>query len=132
MNLAFSGIDDLNRVAVTLKAAGVRAQVQGDRLTRSAAFAVQANAMVIAPVDTGTLRQSITVEFHGGLLAGGLVAVVAPQVSYGYFVEFGTSRQAPQAFMGPSLDRVTPAYVAAIAALSDPFGGGVISGGFRG
>jgi HK97 gp10 family phage protein len=133
MRVDFEGIDDLNQVAAELRASSVRAEVDGIRALRAAAFAVQANAMLIVPVDTGTLRSSISVEFFGGLTSGGwMIAEIGPETHYGKYVEFGTSRQAPQAFMGPSLDRIAPVFVAAIAAMSDPFRGGVSSGGFSG
>lgn len=133
MRVDFEGIGELNQVAAELRASSASAEYDGMKALRSAAYAIQANAMLIVPVDTGTLRASISVSFHGGISAGGwITAEIGPEVHYGRYVEWGTSRQAPQAFMGPSLDRIAPVYVAAIEAMSDPFRGGVSGGGFRG
>ena len=42
---------------------------------------------------------------------------VGPTADYGRFVEYGTSRMAPQAFMGPSFDRNAALYVQACEAI---------------
>lgn len=51
-----------------------------------------------APRDTGQLAASIGADVDG------LAADVGPTVPYAPFVEYGTSRQAPQPFAGQSLD----------------------------
>lgn len=49
-----------------------------------------------APVDTGTLKASIS-ETDDGVSVG---------VDYGAYVEYGTSDTAPQPFVAPSADRI--------------------------
>jgi HK97 gp10 family phage protein len=49
-----------------------------------------------APVDTGALRESIQATSDG----------VQVGVRYGAYVEYGTSRTAPQPFTGPSVARL--------------------------
>jgi HK97 gp10 family phage protein len=74
-----------------------------DVAVRNTALDVERDAKILAPVDTGNLRSSIG---HTASSATGVsTAEVGPTAEYGAFVEFGTSRQAPQAYLGPALDR---------------------------
>jgi HK97 gp10 family phage protein len=61
----------------------------------------RAEARRLAPVETGALRDSIVsaVEGHGTEVA----AIVAANIEYAHFVEFGTGRQAPQPFLRRAL-----------------------------
>ena len=105
------GFDDLNRLAADLTKAGLRAQLKATVLVAKAAHDVEAVAKSFCPVDTGFLRSSIGVDLQGAS------AVIGPTAEYGPYVEFGTSRQAPAAFMGPALDRVSPSFVEAVESL---------------
>jgi len=70
------------------------------------------DAKNFAPVDTGALRKSIRTEKKGKLqvsvVAGG-GGVINPktgrEVDYAGYVEFGTSRMAPQPYMQPALEK---------------------------
>lgn len=104
-------VSEVNQVAVELIQAGVLAAGQASQVVRKTALDVEATAKQFAPVDTGNLRSSIGVDLIG---IGQLVAEIGPTADYGAHVEFGTSRQAPAAYMGPALDRHTPAFVAAL------------------
>ena len=53
---------------------------------------LQNELILIAPVDTGRLRNSIRVTFKGNTL-------IITMVDYGMFVEFGTNRQRPNPFI---------------------------------
>jgi HK97 gp10 family phage protein len=75
------------------------------------------DAQAFAPVDTGNLRNSIGVDFDSDRL--GFEA--GPTASYAPYLEWGTSRMGPHAFMGPAFDRNVPAFIAASEEL-----GGVI------
>jgi HK97 gp10 family phage protein len=108
-----SGYDDLNRVAADLTKAAARAQYRAPLVVAKAAHDVEAISKSFCPVDTGFLRSSIGVDLD----LFSVRAVVGPTAEYGPYVEFGTSRQAPAAFMGPALDRVAPGFVQAIEAL---------------
>lgn len=109
----------LNRLGVDL---GQAAAKVGDRVRtvlRKSALDVEANAKAFAPVDTGTLRSSIGhSDLRAMSQAGALEVEIGPTVSYGHYVEFGTSRMGPAAYMGPALDRVAPSFVAAIEAVA--------------
>lgn len=79
------------------------------------AFQLQRQAKVNAPVDTGALMNSISVTFKGNGYVSS--AVVAPTVDYASYVEEGTSRMAPQPYMGPAADVIEPVFVAAMEKL---------------
>lgn len=82
-------------------------------VVRKVAFDTEADAKRLAPVDTGNLRNSITTAVTGD----GLTAAVVATASYAPFVELGTSRMAPQPFMGPATDRNKEAFYDAMAQL---------------
>ena len=71
--------------------------------------AIQADAKIGAPVDTGFLRTSITWE-----LENPLEGEVGPEAHYGRYVEEGTSRMAPQPYLVPAGDRHLPGFEEAI------------------
>ena len=65
------------------------------------------DSKMLAPVDTGNLRNSIGSDITEA--AGSIEAEVGPTADYGYYVEYGTSRnQNPQPFMGPAYDKNQP------------------------
>lgn len=54
-------------------------------------------AKSVCPVDTGTLRESISAECDGNR------AEISANTDYASYVEFGTSQMAPQPYLVPSL-----------------------------
>ena len=108
-----SGLDELNSIAADLRKAGFLAQWRAGQVVAKAALDVEAAAKGFCPVDTGFLRSSIGVDLDMAAAS----AVIGPTAEYGAFVEFGTSRMAPAAYMGPALDRVSPSFAAAIEQL---------------
>lgn len=101
---------ELNKLAVDLGRAG---QVAGERASvavRKSAARIEGEAKMFAPVRHGLLRNSIGTDLD----SDGLGAHVGPSANYGVFVELGTSRMAPRAFMGPAFDRAQPDFVAAL------------------
>ncbi len=103
---------ELNSLAVRLEGAGSRAVPRTNIVVRKTAMDIEANAKQIAPVDTGNLKNSISHTIGGD--STGIEAVIGPTAAYGVHLEFGTSRIAPRAFMGPSLDRYSGAFAAAM------------------
>jgi HK97 gp10 family phage protein len=101
-------------IAKAAKTTGARAQA----VVRKTAIDIEGTAKQIAPVDTGNLKGSIG---HSDLRtvgrSGSLVVEIGPTASYGVFLEQGTSRMAPQPFMGPAADRHTPGFHQAMAQL---------------
>lgn len=88
-------------------------------VVRKTAKDIEANAKQIVPVDLGNLKNSIGTSDLRAMGTGGVIgAEVIAASNYASYVEFGTSRQAPQAFMGPSLDRFSPAFEVAMAQIA--------------
>lgn len=108
-------VSELNTLAATIDSGDDRVRRQAELIIKKTEGAVIADAQAFAPVDTGNLRSSIT----GSILADGLEVEVGPTAAYGRYVEEGTSRMAPRAFMGPAFDRAQPGFVAAVEALGD-------------
>jgi HK97 gp10 family phage protein len=97
------------------------ARKQVRNVVRKSTFETQARGRVRAPYKTGALTESISVDFIGSNrdVAQG---ETGPEVNYGWFVENGTERQAPQPYMGPAADEVEPTFYAALEAI-DPMAG---------
>lgn len=96
-------VTGLNSITGSLLAADATVSAQAGRLVRETAADVTATAKQFAPVRTGNLRRSITMQVDN--IPGGIEAAVGTNVDYGPHVENGTSRMAPQSFLGPALDR---------------------------
>lgn len=73
------------------------------------AYLVSETAKSLCPVDTGELRDSISVSSDGN------IATVSTNTDYAAFVEFGTSKMSPQAYLVPSLISNGQAVVSLIA-----------------
>jgi len=101
---------ELNRLAVDFGSLPLRAAGRVRTAVAAAGLKLAIDAKAAAPVDTGFLRGSIGVDTD----PDGLGVVVGPTAEYGPYVEFGTSRMAPRAFMSPAFDRVAPGFVAAV------------------
>lgn len=107
-------VSEINKVAIDLRGAGLRAQLAAPKVVAKAGYDTEATAKGICPVDTGNLRNSIGTD----ITDGGYAAEVGPKASYAPFVEYGTSRMAPQAFMGPAFDRHSGEFVDALSQLA--------------
>lgn len=110
-------VSELNSLAVSLESASGQVGHRASQVIRKTAADIEATAKQFAPVDTGALRNSIGHDITGDGRFGQVEAEIGPTVEYGAYVEFGTSRQAPAAYMGPALDRHTPGFVAALEQL---------------
>ena len=96
-------LSQLNALIVDMEAAPRELEGLVRVAVQKTAADIKADAQAFAPVDTGFLRGSITYETH--VRAGGVDAEIGPTAEYGEFVELGTARMAPQAYMGPAFDR---------------------------
>jgi HK97 gp10 family phage protein len=88
-----------------------RAVPTASRAVAKTAHDIEATAKRLAPVDTGNLRNSISSDI------GVLSAEIGPTAEYGGYVEEGTSRMAPQPYMGPAADQHFPELDKALDAL---------------
>ncbi|MBA2952114.1 hypothetical protein GON03_19045 [Nocardioides sp. MAH-18] len=82
---------------------------------RRTAHAIEAGAQALAPVDTGTLRASISTTLSGDGRSGAMSAEIGPTVDYGIYQEYGTSTQPGTPFLGPAYDRQIDGYTRALA-----------------
>lgn len=113
------GVDQLNRLAADLGDAGRDALPLARLAVQKTAADIKTDAQTFAPVDTGNLKSSISYETRE--LAGSVLGEVGPTAAYGAYVEYGTSTQAPQAYMGPAFDRRAPMLEEALAQIADRF-----------
>ena len=85
-------------------------------VARKTAKDIEATAKTLAPVDTGNLKGSIvTRDLRAVGTSGTVAAEVRAKANGAEFVELGTSRMAPQPFMGPAAGKHSPACAAAMA-----------------
>lgn len=82
-------------------------------IVRKAANDIKAQAQTMVPVDTGNLKNSITVDAAPGAQR----ATVGTAVEYAPYVEYGTRHMAAQAFLMPAANRVRPSFIAAMKQL---------------
>lgn len=120
-----AAIAALNTIAVELDTSGPRVARRADVIVVKTAHDIEGYSKQIAPVDTGAMRSSIGTDItrHASGPGYGVSAEIGPTVEYAGYVEYGTERQAPQAFMGPSLDRYSPGFIAALLDAADPLDG---------
>ncbi len=110
---------DVHRLVATLDTAGARAGARASAVVRATAARVEAQAKAFAPVDTGKLRNSIGTDLTGDGRSNAVEAQVGPTAAYGAFVELGTSRMGPQAYLGPAFDRAQPGFIAALEQVAE-------------
>lgn len=104
---------ELQVLKVDLEDSGVTAEEKAGAAVEKTAADIEADGKVFAPVDTGHLVGSISSDVDG------LSAEVGPTAEYGAYVEDGTSRAAPQPYMGPAADRRFPQFEDAIAQIGE-------------
>lgn len=114
----FEGIDELNTVAASLERAEERVGKDAAKVVRNSAEQVKRWGRSFVPVASGATRRSIDADFIGDGRNRTMQAVIGPTTRYAGFIEWGTARMAPSAYMGPALDRVAPEFVAALDRLT--------------
>lgn len=113
MRISFD-VQGLAQFTGTLEQAVGRVEGLAGQVVRKTAHDVQADAQTRAPVDTGALRSSIRAAPRGPL-----AAEVSPSVNYSHYVEFGTSRMAPQPYLLPALDAKTGPFITAMERVAE-------------
>lgn len=109
ITLRVRGSAELRRALERLRGAE-RRRAQQDGL-EAGARVVETYAKLAAPVDTGTLRNSIMLDEVTPERA-----ILGPHVDYAEHVEFGTSRMAAQPYLRPAVDEHEREIVGAIEA----------------
>ncbi|MEJ7901849.1 MAG: HK97-gp10 family putative phage morphogenesis protein [Thermomicrobiales bacterium] len=94
-----------------LPAAASRVRSELPAVVGRTALDIEAREKGYAAVDTGEMRAGIY-SVHGGLSA-----TVSAPVEHSLYVEYGTSRMAPQPFIRPAVEAGAPAFQAAVAEL---------------
>lgn len=108
------------RLAQELHAASRRVGADMAAVIRKGAMDIQRDAKILAPVDTGNLRSSISTDYTGDGRHGTMTAEIGPTAHYGIYLEFGTSKMRAQPFLFPATDRNEPGILAAMAHVADP------------
>lgn len=108
---------ELRALARDLRALSVDARRRAGTAVIKAVADTKRDAKILAPVDTGTLRASITGTTTRNV--AGAVGEVGPTVDYGIYVELGTSRAPGQPFLGPAFDRNAPLFEQALRGIGE-------------
>jgi len=109
---------EVRRLAASLANVGARTGILAQGAVRKTAKDIEATAKSKVPVDTGNLKGSIgTSDLRRVGQSGNLSVEIGPTAEYGEFVEFGTSRMAPQPYMGPAADIHLPLFEQAVTQL---------------
>ena len=87
---------------------------------RKGAADIQRDAKILAPVDTGNLRNSISTTITGDGRTNRMSAEIGPTANYGIYLEFGTSKMRAQPYLFPATDRHEPAILAAMEQVANP------------
>jgi HK97 gp10 family phage protein len=108
-------------LAVDLASESGAIGAKASKVLRRSALAIERDAKVMVPVDTGFLKNSITTDLEGDGRFMGMAAEIGPTANYGGYVEYGTSRMSPQPYMGPAFDKNKDGFERGIADISDDF-----------
>ncbi|MBM0237736.1 HK97 gp10 family phage protein [Micromonospora sp. ATA32] len=119
-DIQVDGLAQWEPIEAKLRTASGRIGAKGSAVVRRSTLAGEAIAKQLAAVDTGFMKSAVTHEFRGDGRFGAMEGEWGDEASYAPYVEGGTSRMAAQPFIGPSLDAVTPGFLAATEAISDP------------
>lgn len=96
-------VKGVDRMVRQLAIKGKQARTATDRQLELSSLRIERNAKVNAPVDTGTLKNTIFSAKAGNLT----YKITAPQ-HYAIFVEKGTRKMNAQPFLKPAIDAERP------------------------
>lgn len=111
---------EVGKLAGDFARAGVRTVRDGQKLVRDSAQQLASDGKDRAPKRTGRLSRSIDYD-----MVGLLEAEVGPTVFYAHYPEFGTSKMAPEPYMGPATD----AFEGPFAGTCEKLGADILEGG---
>lgn len=99
-------VQGLNELTVSLASAPARVKAGAAERVGQVLDNIVSTAQSIVAVQSGELQGSISRdEVAQGF--GSVTGEAGPTARHGRFVEWGTYKDAPQAFMGPAMDRHT-------------------------
>ncbi|MEU4410762.1 HK97-gp10 family putative phage morphogenesis protein [Streptosporangium sp. NPDC023963] len=104
---------EIARLEVVFDTASAKAEQMTKAAVQKTGLDVVAGAQALVPVDTGNLKNSIGVDFDLDEFGFTVVATA----NYAAFVELGTSRMAPQPYMGPAFEAAVEPFVKAIESI---------------
>lgn len=116
--------DDLHRLAVDLASAATEAQAGVRAVVQKGALNVKTDAQRFAAGLAHAPHYPRSITFDTKVTAAGVEAEIGPdksrtQGALGNILEYGTSKNAPVAHLGPALDREGPRFEKAMADLVD-------------
>ncbi|MDQ0756077.1 HK97-gp10 family putative phage morphogenesis protein [Arthrobacter sp. B3I4] len=112
------GAEALRKLSADIAKAAATTEARAQVVVRKTAYDIERTAKNLVPVDTGNLKGSIGHSDARSVGRSGTLAIeIGPTANYGVFVEQGTSRMAPQPFMGPAADTHEPAFTQAMQQL---------------
>lgn len=106
-------INDFAKFAADLARAAVGLDESAEAAVERVSKAAHATAYRLAPVDSGDLRRGLRTRRVKNR------AVVEVTNFYATFQEFGTTRMAPNPFIGPAFDRHAPELVREVEVIRD-------------
>lgn len=110
MHLDVSELHDLERDLVK---GAAKVEAAAPLIVKKTALDIEADGKINAPVDTGTLQNSISSDING------LTAEIGPSTEYEGYVEYGTSKMAAQPYMGPAAEKNTPPFEKALGKVAE-------------
>lgn len=116
MGITFDA-SDFARLSAALSDRAKGTSQQAATLVRATAKGIEASAKSSAPVRTGNLKNSIKTSDLRATTGANPEAVVSAGAEYAAYVELGTSRMAPQPYMGPAAEKHAPAFISGIEKL---------------
>lgn len=108
---------EISKLASDLNGAGRRAEIRAKTVVKRTGNTVVREAQRVVPVDTGALKNSLHVDFA----PDGLGFEAGSELGYSGWVEFGTTRMAPQPYLVPSFEAQVAAAMPAFTAATDPW-----------
>lgn len=106
---------EVKRLAFDLSRAPERTRRMAGRVVRRTVSAIERDSKLLAPVDTGFLKNSISSDVD----EAGLSGEVGPTANYGGYVEEGTSRMSPQPYMRPAAEKNEPGFERAMGQVAE-------------
>lgn len=102
-----------------LRNAGTTTGAKAAQALRKTAFDIEADAKILAPIDTGNLRNSISTTVTGDGRHGQMSAEIGPTAEYGIYQEYGTSTQPGKPYLTPAFDRRVGPFEAALSKIAE-------------